>query len=62
LEVWLRQKQQIATGYSGSFISHYLEKLIYLDVSAGYVFIGTIVVIILSVILYQPWRRPFFRP
>jgi hypothetical protein len=60
LEVWLHE-QQNATGYSGSFIAHYLEKLIYLDASAGYIFIGTIVVIILSLLLYQPWRRPFFR-
>jgi hypothetical protein len=61
LEVWLRQTQQTATGYSGSFISHYLDKLIYLDVSALYIFIGTIVVIVFSFVFYQPWRRPFFR-
>ncbi len=61
LEVWLRRQQQDATGYSGSFIAHYLEKLIYLDVSASYIFIGTVVVIIFSFLLYQPWRRPFFQ-
>jgi len=59
LEVWLRRQQE-AMGYSGSFIAHYLEKLIYLDVSAGYIFVGTVVVIVFSFFLYQPWRRPFF--
>src|SRR6266700_7442381 len=32
LEVWLRRKQGAELGYSGSFIGHYLERLIYLDV------------------------------
>jgi hypothetical protein len=61
LEVWLRQMQQAATGYSGSFISHYLEKVIYLDVSAPYIFVGTVVVIVFSLFLYQPWRYPLLR-
>lgn len=61
LEVWLRQQQAKALGYSGSFIAHYLEEIIYLDASPIHIFIGTLVVIALSLVLYQPWRRPFFR-
>ena len=33
LEVWLASKSSPATAYSGSFISHYLDKIIYLNVS-----------------------------
>jgi hypothetical protein len=32
LEVWLRRRQAPSLGYSGSFIAHYLERVIYLDV------------------------------
>jgi hypothetical protein len=31
LEVWLREKHDPGLAYSGSFIVHYLERLIYLD-------------------------------
>ena len=60
LEIWLRREQARTLGYSGSFIAYYLEKLVYLDVSALYIFIGTLIVIAFSLFLYQPWRRPFF--
>jgi hypothetical protein len=33
LEIWLESKSSPATTYSGSFISHYLDKIIYLNVS-----------------------------
>jgi len=32
LEVWLRRKHDPALAYAGSFIAHYLERLIYLEV------------------------------
>jgi Protein of Unknown function (DUF2784) len=31
LEVWLRERQHAGYGYGGSFIAHYLEKLIYIS-------------------------------
>ncbi|NQU06363.1 MAG: DUF2784 domain-containing protein [Calditrichaeota bacterium] len=52
LEVWLRGKA--GWTYSGNFIQHYVEKLVYLDVSRMAVFIGTIAVIFLTVVLY--WK------
>jgi len=50
LEVWLRAKSGWA--YSGMFIQHYVEKLVYLDVSRTAVFVGTAVVIAGSGVLY----------
>ncbi len=61
LEVWLRQKQAIALGYTGGFIAHYLEKIIYLDAEPIYIFIGTCTVIVFSILIYAPWKRPFFQ-
>lgn len=61
LEVWLRQQQVKSLGYSGGFIAHYLEKIIYLDASPVHIFTGTLVVIAFSLFLYAPWKRPFFR-
>jgi len=31
LEVWFRERQNTGYGYGGSFIEHYLEKLIYIS-------------------------------
>ena len=56
LEVWLRQKQ-----YTGGFIAHYLEKIIYLDADPMDILMGTCVVIIFSLLVYAPWKRPFFQ-
>jgi hypothetical protein len=61
LEVWLREQQARATGYSNTFIGHYLEEVVYLDVSRVHIFIGTLFVIGFSLWLYAPWKRPFFR-
>ncbi|MFH1009739.1 MAG: DUF2784 domain-containing protein [bacterium] len=60
LEVWLRHQQAKMLGYSSGFIAHYLERIIYLDVSPIDILIGTVVVILFSLFLYQPWRRSFF--
>ncbi|MBA3061338.1 MAG: DUF2784 domain-containing protein [Nitrospirae bacterium] len=42
LEVWLREKHNPALTYSGSFIIHYLEKLIYIELSPYLILILTI--------------------
>lgn len=33
LEVWLRSKHEPALTYSGSFIIHYVEKIVYIELS-----------------------------
>lgn len=52
LEIWLRE--QAGGGYSGPFIQHYVERLVYLDAPRWKVFVGTVVVIGGSGVLY--WR------
>lgn len=43
LEVWLRAKHNPALSYSGSFIAHYTERLIYADLSPLLIFIVTVI-------------------
>jgi len=50
LEAWLRGKGGWA--YTGSFFRHYVESIVYLDVSPGYVLAASVVVIIVSGGLY----------
>ncbi len=52
LEVWLRSKQDPTRTYSGSFIIHYLEKAVYLDISREMVFAGTLVLCAFNAWLY----------
>ncbi len=54
LEVWLRERQNAARGYPGSFIAHYAEKLVYLDVSPGIIFALTLILVGVTVEIY--WR------
>ena len=50
LEYWLRGKA--GWTYSGTFIHHYVERMVYLDVSRVSVFIASLVVIVVSGGLY----------
>jgi hypothetical protein len=51
LENWLRRRSG-SDSYTGSFIAHYFEKLVYLDVSRGWIFLFTTIVIGISAIVY----------
>ena len=42
LELWLRSKHDPGLAYTGAFIVHYVEKLIYLELSPSLIFIFTI--------------------
>lgn len=42
LEVWLRLKHDPALSYYGSFIIHYMEKFIYMEVSGRLIFVLSI--------------------
>ena len=57
LEVWLRRKQGAELGYAGSFISHYLERLIYLDVDRWVVVALTLLLCGMNGWLYLGRRR-----
>ncbi|MBI4684617.1 MAG: DUF2784 domain-containing protein [Nitrospirae bacterium] len=44
LEVWLREKHDPTLVYAGSFIIHYVEKIIYFEPSRYLIFILTILI------------------
>jgi len=56
LEVWLRRLHGPGEGYSGSFLIHYIERLVYIELSPGMLFIMTVLLIMFStaIYLYRP--------
>ena len=54
LEVWLHEKYEPSLAYPGSFIAHYLEKLIYIEISEKLIFFLTFVIVGMSGIVY--WK------
>ncbi len=58
LESWLRSLQEPAAAYPGSFIAHYAERFVYLEISPSAVFVLTIVLILVQAWLYcKAFRR-----
>ncbi len=53
LEVWLREKQHVSPAYPGSFIAHYAEKLVYVDVAPTVIFALTLALVGVNVWIYQ---------
>ena len=53
LEHYLSRKSAESESYTGGFLTHYLNQLVYLDVPPRYIFIGTIVVVVLSLWAYR---------
>jgi len=51
LELWLWNRTP-AGSYSGSFIAHYLEKLVYMEIPRALVFALTVAVIVISAVVY----------
>lgn len=56
LEIWLRQLHDPSQSYTGSFIIHYVEKIVYVNIDPEVILILTIVLAIVSVWLYYPRR------
>ena len=52
LEVWLRSKHDPRWLYAGSFIIHYVEKIVYLELSRTLVAVGTVILVGFNVWLY----------
>jgi len=52
LEVWLRAQHDPAFTYTGSFIIHYVEKLVYIQISRRILFSLTTVIAALNVWMY----------
>ncbi len=53
LEVWLRSKHDPSVAYKGSFIIHYLEKLIYIEISPLILFLITLFLIGVNFFVYK---------
>lgn len=59
LEVWLRGKHDPALAYPGSFVAHYAEELVYMDLSRKAVFALTAALVIINACIYLRKRgRP----
>jgi len=52
LEVWLRMRHDPTVSYTGSFIIHYIEELVYLEVSRRTLFVITILLVIFNLYIY----------
>jgi hypothetical protein len=58
LEFWLRTRYAPGAAWPGSFIAHYAEKLIYLEVTPRLIFEITLVLCALNVWVYlRAWKR-----
>jgi len=57
LEVWLRSKHSPTLTYVGSFIIHYVEKIVYIEISRSVVLMFTILLCGLNAWLYLR-KRP----
>jgi len=54
LELWLRIRHEPMQTYTGSFIIHYVEQTLYMEISRRNVFIITILLVIFNIWIY--WR------
>ena len=54
LEIWLLAKQDTALVYPGSFLAHYAEKLVYINVAPAVIFEFTLVLVGVTIWIY--WR------
>jgi len=60
LEVWLRQQHDPTLSHTGSFIAHYIEKLVYLEMSHSALIVLTILLAGINIWIYgrKKNRRP----
>jgi hypothetical protein len=56
LEAWLRAKHDPALTYTGSFIAHYAEELIYTEVSRTAVLVCTVILVAFNLWIY--FKKP----
>jgi len=52
LEVWLRSKHDPALFYTGSFIIHYVEKIVYIELSRELIFALCIILCVINAWFY----------
>lgn len=59
LEEWLRSRHDSALTYAGSFIIHYAEKIVYLELSRTLIFFLTLLLCGLNVWFYLRKKKRF---
>ena len=52
IEIWLRKKHAPSITYKGSFIIHYVEKIVYINLTREIVFVLTVMLVSVSAYLY----------
>jgi len=57
IEIWLREKHDPSITYKGSFIIHYVEKLVYIDLTREMVFVLTLMLVSISVYMYLKRKK-----
>ena len=57
MEVWLRAKHNPALAYPGSFIAHYAEEIVYVEVSRSMIFVLTILLGGINTLVYLKGRK-----
>ncbi len=57
LEVWLRSKHTFSLTYTGSFIIHYVESIVYIELSRYLVFLFTIFLCGLNLWIYLKKKK-----
>jgi hypothetical protein len=59
LEVWLRSKHDFTLTYTGSFIIHYVEKIVYIELSRTLILFFTLLLCGLNAWFYLRKRKRF---
>ncbi len=57
LEIWLKSKYGPSVTYKGSFIVHYVEKIVYIELAPWIIFLLTVVLIAISALVYHRTKR-----
>jgi len=52
LEVWLRSRHYSTLSYAGSFIIHYIEQVVYLEISRSLIFVLSILLCGINIWIY----------
>jgi hypothetical protein len=61
LEVWLRSKHDSSLTYTGSFIIHYVERIVYIELSRHLIFVLTLVLCGLNLWLYSKKKHSLLK-
>lgn len=57
LEIWLREKHDPSIVYKGSFIIHYVEKLVYINLTRETVFVLTLILVSVTAYMYLKRKK-----